>query len=428
MIESGGRTPATGVPTVGLLSPCGWGNLGDAAIQEATIAAIRARWPGARIVAFTLNPEDTRTRHGVPAYPLSGFSRSTYTIVGRSLPRTAEPIDEVLRRLQRVSWIGPLVRVLRGACDFAQSEPLHIALALKWLREIDLLVVSGGGQLDDFWGGTWGHPYALWKWTVLARRTQTPVVMLSVGLGSLRSPLARSFARGALTRTAYRSFRDERTRSGVSRILELEDVGPVVPDLAFGLEPDASRASTVNSGVVGISPIAYLDPRVWPLKDGAAYRRYTGLLGSFVQRLAGAGRRVVLFSTDGPDRVVMDDVWTSAGRPALAERARTETLPDLFTELARVDVVVASRLHGVILAQLAGCPVVALSYDWKVSRHMQEFGQAEYCLEIDAFDVPSLTRAFEKLDTRSVAVRAVVAQRLLDYRSRVRRQFDEVLR
>ena len=32
-----------------------------------------------------------------------------------------------------------------------------------------MLVVAGGGQLDEEWGGSWGHPYALMKWAVLAR-------------------------------------------------------------------------------------------------------------------------------------------------------------------------------------------------------------------------------------------------------------------
>ena len=312
-------------------------------------------------------------------------------------------------------------------CDFLLSEPLHWALALRWLRQLDLLIVSGGGQLDDFWGRTWGHPYVLWKWSFLARRTRTRVVMLSVGLGTLRTRLARAFVRGALSRMTYRSYRDERTRSGVARLVGQAHDGPVAPDLAFGLEPLRRRPPGAKSGVVGISPMAYCDPRVWPVKDGAVYQCYVERLAGFVVRLTDTGRRVVLFSTDTCDRLVMDDVWTAAGRPVLARRANTTTLPALFAELVELDVVLASRLHGVMLAHLAACPVIALSYDWKVAQHMAEMGQTEYCLEIDAFDVPALGVVLERLEERSDAVRATLCQRLGDRRSRVQRQFEETL-
>ena len=414
-------------PVIGLLSPCGWGNLGDAAIQDAVIAAIRSRWPNAKIVGFTSNPRDTQERHGVPAYPLSGYAPPTYGIGDRMLPRTAGPIDQALQRLQGIPLLRSVARPLRLLCDFLQSEPLHWALALRWLRQLDLLIVSGGGQLDDFWGRAWGHPYVLWKWSFLAQRTHTPVVMLSVGLGTLRTRLARVFVRGALSRMTYRSYRDERTRTEVARLLGQAHDGPVAPDLAFGLEPVRCRPLRLNAGVVGISPMAYCDPRVWPVKDGAVYQRYVEQLARFVVRLTDTGRRVVLFSTDTCDRLVMDDVWAAAGCPVLARRANTTTLPALFGELAQLDVVLASRLHGVILAHLAECPVVALSYDWKVAQHMAEMGQTEYCVEIDAFDVPALAVVLERLEDRSDAVRATLRQRLGDYRSRVQRQFEETL-
>src|SRR5690349_3645743 len=65
---------------VALVSPCGWGNFGDAAIVDSVIHAVRTRLPGAPIVALTLNPEDTVARHHVPAFTCSGFSRPNYGV------------------------------------------------------------------------------------------------------------------------------------------------------------------------------------------------------------------------------------------------------------------------------------------------------------------------------------------------------------
>ena len=47
---------------------------------------------------------------------------------------------------------------------------------------------------------------------------------------------------------------------------------------------------------------------------------------------------------------------------------------------------IASRLHGLILANLRGKPTVALSYDWKVEEHMRAMGLERYVRTIDSFD------------------------------------------
>jgi polysaccharide pyruvyl transferase WcaK-like protein len=66
--------------TVALLSPCGWGNLGDAAIMAAAIDQIRARQPDAEVVAITLNPIDTQQRHGIPAFGIDAFTLAGFSV------------------------------------------------------------------------------------------------------------------------------------------------------------------------------------------------------------------------------------------------------------------------------------------------------------------------------------------------------------
>src|SRR5262245_55533497 len=63
---------------IGFIGPCGWGNLGDAAIVDSLIHGIRTRLPRARIVGFTLTPDDTRVRHGVDAYTCAAYSLPHY--------------------------------------------------------------------------------------------------------------------------------------------------------------------------------------------------------------------------------------------------------------------------------------------------------------------------------------------------------------
>src|SRR5579862_95407 len=55
---------------IGLLDHMGMGNMGNAAIQEAFIACIKIRLPNADLVAFSLNPLDTKKRHNIVSYPI----------------------------------------------------------------------------------------------------------------------------------------------------------------------------------------------------------------------------------------------------------------------------------------------------------------------------------------------------------------------
>ena len=55
---------------IGLLHHVGGGNLGDDATLDAVAGNIKRRWPNAEIVAFSMNPDDTETRHGIMSYPI----------------------------------------------------------------------------------------------------------------------------------------------------------------------------------------------------------------------------------------------------------------------------------------------------------------------------------------------------------------------
>jgi hypothetical protein len=52
---------------VGLLHHVGGGNLGDDATLDADNT--KRRWPNAEIAAFSMNPDDTKTRHGITPCP-----------------------------------------------------------------------------------------------------------------------------------------------------------------------------------------------------------------------------------------------------------------------------------------------------------------------------------------------------------------------
>lgn len=412
---------------VALISPCGWGNLGDAAILESVIGAVKARLPQVPIVGFTMRPDDTTRRHGIPAYSLSGFSRSYYGVVTDADEGDQAAAETPPTRRARLFGL-PGVRDLITAGRLARAERAYRRRVNDLSEGLSHVVIAGGGQFDDFWGGTLGHPYVLSSWGRRAGRIGASFDILSVGTGTIRSALSRRLMHDAYRRADVASFRDTESRELLGG--PAADA-PVVPDLAYGLAVDVPDRSPSARPVVGFSPIAYADPRVWPLPDPERYASYLDRLTRLCEQLVDRGFDLVMFATDGCDNATIEDLVESlktsgSQRMAHVTVSGLASVEGLLDCLGEVDVVVVSRLHGAIVSHVASRPVVALSYERKVATVMKEFGHERFCVEIETFDPEATASLVETMmDERSDAVLSIqtaVAER----RRQVERQFDEV--
>lgn len=429
-------TPSHKIHRVGLISPC-LGNLGNAAILSSMIAAIRKRVPGAGIIGITLSPEDTRRRHGIEAFPITGASRANYSVPKRNFAGTQDQAAKGWWRLKewlkRIPWLRTLVRRIR----VCWGELAHVVACLRLVRTLDRVIITGGGALDEFWGGPWGHPWTLFKFAVLSRVCRVPFLFVSVGKCSLEHPLSRFFARNALWLADYRSYRDQDSKVAVQELFRSPH-DPVFPDLAYRypiprLSARRNHAVGDRGMVVGVSPIAYCDPRVWPFKDEQRYVRYLQQLAEMVKWLVRQKHQVVLFATDNPDvetirdlKVLMSDGSVDVSSVEVLPGPPEQTTEGLLQRICQTDLVVASRLHGVILSHLTAIPVLAISYDHKVDVHMTDIGQNDYSLNIDEVVAEMLIERFNALEAVRERESAHLASAVQLYREQVDEQYDRL--
>jgi polysaccharide pyruvyl transferase WcaK-like protein len=422
---------------IGLLHHIGGGNLGDDATQAALLQNIRRRWPHAQIFGFSMNPEDTLRRHGIPSYAIR---RTTW-----ALGYTAAVENEVTFKSKTkglLSQCPPFLKLIKLVNTVAVRTPRALLREAAFLRHsfqtlksFDLLIINGGGQLTE-WTGPWGFLYTIFKWVALARLANVKCVFLNVGAGPLTRPLSKFFARRALSLATYVSFRDEDSRSLAQRI-GFAGTSHVFPDSAYSLAiPTAAVPGGIKrppKTIVGVSPMPYCDPRIFPEKDQSAYDAYIRKLGRFSSWLVGNECSVALFGSDiGIDPLAVDDLLNAlrrGGDTAVSGSVITEQVSsgeELLFKMSRMDYVVTSRFHGVVFAHLLNKPVVAISHHPKVAALMDEMGLAEYCVDIRRFDLNLLTETFSTLVRNHDEIKDRMAQKLVSYRHRLTGQFDDL--
>lgn len=413
------------------MGPFGFGNLGDAAIQQAMLQHLYDRYPQATILGFSLNPEDTEKRHHIKTYPVGRMS--SYGWAGKN--GTGNTFDKIYLSLSGLRFkSNKLIRLFYRVFLSVPLEIMGVIRASRWLRGMDAFIVSGGGQLDEYWGGAWHHPYTLFVWALLAKMRGVKFKVVSVGKGSLDAALSRWFVRKALGIACYRSYRDQETKDLVNQI-GFQNDDPVYTDLAYSLQAPAQNGTTNSEfrGTIGIGPMAYFDPRVWPEKDKEIYNGYLNKLAEIAVWLVGQNFAIRFFPGECVhDHPAIQEVcaliekYAGALRPGQLIYEPVDTVDALMDQLHKTDVVIASRFHGVLLSQLIYKPVIALSYHSKVAVLMNETGQQAYCFPIESFSVEAVIEQFQRLWLEREQIQSRLKRYIDSYWSLLDRQYELV--
>ncbi len=283
---------------VGVLGAWSIDNSGDAIVGYATRRALRARLPGAEIIAFA------------PRFEGAQWSHDVTRARGIDGPITAVPVDD-----------------------------------LAWARELDALVIGGGGiinfnpQFRSFLLGdtAWSGPPVAWN-----------------GVCSQNTPAyaatdeQRALVRRCCEHLAYASVRNTTTAKLV-RACGYTGELHVVPDPAFedlGLAPARPERFTIalSAGAALASP--------------RAEEFFSTLFVELSRALRARSGELVLVPSGGVygDATAHEQLATRLG----ARCVRPDSPLDVWRALGEAHVVLAARLHAVIAAISLGVPFLAL--------------------------------------------------------------------
>lgn len=336
------HSPPVG-PRIVILGVHGATNAGDDAILAAMLAELRAAIPTARFAVLSHNPEALVAEHGV------------------------EPI-------------------------FFADSALRAALT-----GADLLIIGGGGLIFDFRSiGTYGdffstqahgfYPY--YRTALIAHGRGIPIHLYALGIGPLVGGVARALTRTICDLASAITVRDsfsllELERCGVPRAKVRVTADPVTRLVPPAVERQADRPQ-IGFVIRNWYPIHAPGPVQVPHSD-ERQARYLDLFAvaadHVVQRW---GARPTFFAVQAQWDDDRDFAHQVRSRMAHASEVRivadTATFQELQALIGGFDLVVSTRLHGLIFAASAGIPGIGINLNTKVRAFLCDLGVPELAL------------------------------------------------
>ena len=371
----------------------GSGNVGDAAIHHAQYAIIKTLFPAAHITVAAALPATLRE-----AFPNATVRRSIHSWVYADDGSIA-PLGIRLRRT-----VAFMMAVLLGRwgsnARWGLDEGERASLAA--IRSADVVYASGGGYLYDEpaahpWQRLLGWDLWLVADLLCARAWQRPLVLLPQSIGPCTNGPFRIVLRWLLGQ-AHRIY----ARDSATRML-LRQWGIAhrnAPDMAWYTEnPALPAVVSPTQPVLGVSTLDW----------GAQYSSFRGqaayedALVATIEHYAARGWRIQLYSQCRETNPAWDDRLVTQ-RIALRVTCMVEIMPDIDdpTDLAlayaKLDCLVATRMHAAILRMRSGGSCVVIGYLPKAAALMADLGLAAWHVPITHVDAETLCALVDRRD------------------------------
>jgi polysaccharide pyruvyl transferase WcaK-like protein len=390
-------------------------NLGNECTLQAMIYNVRKHFPDAELKCICSGPEDVRLRHNVPAFPMKELPDATW-------PRQNNPLMRFLRKV--------LIRM--------PMELLGWVRAFTILKGTHALIVPGTGFLTDAITTSFGLPYDIFKWSLMAKLCRCKLLYVSVGAGPIYRPLSKWLIKSALSLADFRSYRDESTKECLTSIGFPTHNDQVCPDLAFNLPEAAIPGEDDHKGhrpVVGVGLMHYTGRLGVERPRNGIYSAYLETLVVFVRWLLSREYDVRLLTGDVLyDAAVVEDFtallkqYASTNDKGHVINEPVCSVEGLLIQLAATDIVVATRFHNVLLALILNKPVISISFHHKCASLMSEMGLSEYCQDINDLDSDRLIEQFKELEKNAASLKPRIKRKSEQHRKALDEQYGLIFK
>lgn len=295
----------------------GFHNVGDEAILQAIIHALRSEKSDIEITVLSNDPEHTKKTYGVNA-------------VNR--------------------WkLGEVFKAI-GAADG---------------------VISGGGSLLQDKTGLKSIPYYTGI-MMIAHFLRKPFFVYSQGIGPLEQSISRKLVKYAVSKAKYLSVRDQESFE-LLRNIGIKGEIELVPDPVMGMayKEGLNRTWLEKEGLSGEKFIT-VAIRDW---SSPGFADFKVKIVEALDRCAAEGHRIVLLPMHGEHDASFSKEIVSAMKNDAAIFPYNASIEEKISLIGDSTLLIGMRLHALIFAAVAQTPMIGISYDPKIDSFINQVGQ-----------------------------------------------------
>jgi polysaccharide pyruvyl transferase WcaK-like protein len=289
---------------------------------------------------------------------------------------------------------------------FEYYRPENLFRVLGFLRRSDLVIYGGGDLLN-------GDLTSL-SFLRMAKLLGVPVVCCGVGALPIENPLQRALARSALNSLDLITLRDPDSMSRLEELGVTRVPTRLTADLAFLLLPklhvDHLTAAGGNGGAsmtVGLN-VRTQDPmyRFYSQWDEDGFLDTITLTCNNLIEELDAHILFLPMETCGRGKEYHHQIFDDMlGRRVLDKIDRKDRFSVLEKEyapdelkglLSQLDLLIAMRLHTLLIASDQGIPMIAFDYAPKLRSFMSSIGREDYLIPTENLDGPTIMTAVRK--------------------------------
>ena len=306
---------------------------------------------------------------------------------------------------------------------------------LKYLLSSELLFFGGGSIIKELYASVGRNPYStllmiLATVTFAKKITRKRVVMSNIGVGPLLTPRGAQLARWILNQVDMLSVRDEKSLRTALKLGLSPDKVILVPDAVFANSPEVliSRPKpTTPSNRIRIALNLNYD-----IENRAAWEPLMTNLSAALTQLNQSTCIEVhalpmqsKFKANDDLSVLREFSKRIPNIPFVVHDP--QTAQEAAEIIAGMDMVLAERLHTLVISSILGKPFFGLIYDVKVKELISYLGMSEYSLDINQpFEAGRLTCGIERVLNDREQISTHLIHRSTELRAQLGRYFDEL--
>ncbi|MCX6068558.1 MAG: polysaccharide pyruvyl transferase family protein [Chloroflexi bacterium] len=306
---------------------------------------------------------------------------------------------------------------------------------LKHLLSSDLLFFGGGSIIKELYASVGRNRYST-LWMILAIVTFTRqiarkrIIMSNIGVGPLLSPGGERLARMILRQVDFVSVRDDKSLLTCQKLGLKPEKLRRVPDAVFA---NTAQVFLRDAATITLTRNLRIALNLnYDIENRAAWESFlTNLADCLIQLNQQTPIEIHAlpmqsrFKANDDLSVLKEFAQRLPGIPFIMNEPQTsQQVADIIT---RSDLVLAERLHTMVIASILGKPFYGLIYDVKVAELINYLGMEKYALNINQpFETKTLLAGIQNVHTARKTIGQHLKTRSSELRAELVTYFEEI--